>query len=178
PSAHYMELHQNLQWRDRRELVDRFLSYSIKFRIPMETVFLAINFVDRFLSRKCAGKHLEVLGSVAFTLAVKYETPDVHEKETETYLSVLHDLGGFGKGYRPSDISSIERQLLGALDYLLGTPSPFFFLRRMQILDKSSQDILTIAQYLAASSMLYEEFLGIRPSQIASASYFLAESLL
>ncbi|KAK1973566.1 cyclin-like protein [Colletotrichum cereale] len=182
PLPYYMRFHTKLDWSDRRELVENFFSYSEEFSIPVEVVFLALNFVDRFLSSNSASSSFKLLGAVAFVLAVKYETPDVHyiypKTETETDPSILETMGGKDKGYTLSDIQSIERQLLRALDYSLGTPSPFFFLRRIRTLDKSRQNILGLAQYLAASTMLNEAFVGTRPSLIAAASYFLSLTLL
>ncbi|KAK1963913.1 hypothetical protein LY78DRAFT_583668 [Colletotrichum sublineola] len=167
PLPNYMELHENLQWRDRRELVKRFFSYSDEFNIPVETLFLALNCVDRYFCKKSPGNHFKILGAVAFRLAVKYERPNVHE--TEIMSDILY-LSEFDKEYRSSAKSSIEEQLLEVLDHYHGTPSPFLFLRRIRTLDDSEQDVLEIAQYIAASTMLNKDFVGTKPSRIAAAS--------
>ncbi|KAK1954652.1 cyclin-like protein [Colletotrichum sublineola] len=173
PSPNYIKSQEELNWSDRTELIKKFFSWLKKSSITAEPVFLALNFVDRFLSYNCTDGHFEVLGAVAFALALKYEMPDVHDT-AETCVSVINNLGGWEKGYESSDISSIERRLLKVLDYSLGIPSPFFFIRCIRRLDKSRQHILGLAQYFAASTMLMKQFVGTRPSLFAAASYFLS----
>ncbi|KAK2035797.1 cyclin-like protein [Colletotrichum somersetense] len=177
PLPNYMESQMELNWGDRAELIEKFFSWSKKSSITAEPVFLALNFVDRFLSYNDTSGHLEALGAVAFALALKYEIPDVHDR-AETCPSVINDLGGWEKGYKSSDISSMEARLLKVLDHSLGIPSPFLFMRRIRSLDKSRQPVLRLAQYFAAGTMLMEQLVGTKPSLIAAASYFLSLILL
>ncbi|KAK2052354.1 hypothetical protein LY76DRAFT_671433, partial [Colletotrichum caudatum] len=171
PFAHYIEFHPYSGWDVRRRLVKRFILYCKQFTLPMEIIFLAANYVDRFLSKKTPKHHLRVLGAVAFLLAVEHEG-EIHHPPSVFDLDSFYSIY-----YEQSDIPCIREQLLKMLEDHLRVPSPFYFLRRIATVDGPRPDIHTFARYLAASTVLDERFIGMKPSQVAAASYFLSQIL-
>ncbi|KAF4473921.1 G2/mitotic-specific cyclin-4 [Colletotrichum fructicola Nara gc5] len=172
PFAHYVSFHENLTWDDRRKLVKRFLLYCKRFDLSFDILFLAVHCVDCFLSRKKTGDHLGVLGAVAFVSAVRYLG------DRDFSLSILDLHPPYGIFYKTRDLRDIQAQLLETLDHCLGMPSPFYFLSRLATLHRPQIGISNLAEYLAASTVLHEDFIGFRPSQIAAASFFLSQCLL
>lgn len=69
-----MERQKDLHWKMRGILVDWLVEVHQKFRLLPETLFLAVNIIDRFLSlRVCSLPKLQLVGITALFIASKYE---------------------------------------------------------------------------------------------------------
>lgn len=74
PTPDYMERQKDLHWKMRGILVDWLVEVHQKFRLLPETLFLAVNIIDRFLSlRVCSLPKLQLVGITALFIASKYE---------------------------------------------------------------------------------------------------------
>lgn len=74
PTPDYMERQKDLHWKMRGILVDWLVEVHQKFRLLPETLFLAVNIIDRFLSlRVCSLPKLQLVGITALFVASKYE---------------------------------------------------------------------------------------------------------
>jgi hypothetical protein len=63
-----------LKWKMRAILVDWLVDVHTKFRLLPETLYLAINLIDRFLSlRVVSCAKLQLVGVAAMFIASKYE---------------------------------------------------------------------------------------------------------
>ena len=92
PSANYMDLQQDIQWSMRSVLVDWVVQVHHRFQLLPETLFLSINYIDRFLSVKVVsvGK-LQLVGATALFLAAKYEEVNCPSIQEIVYmLSLIH----------------------------------------------------------------------------------------
>ncbi len=55
-------------------MVDWLIEFADDFKLVPETLYLAVNYVDRFLSKKNVPKHrLQLVGVTAIFIASKYE---------------------------------------------------------------------------------------------------------
>jgi len=74
PTPDYMDRQKDLHWKMRGILVDWLVEVHQKFRLLPETLFLAVNIIDRFLSlRVCSLPKLQLVGITALFIASKYE---------------------------------------------------------------------------------------------------------
>lgn len=74
PTPDYMTRQKDLHWKMRGILVDWLVEVHQKFRLLPETLFLAVNIIDRFLSlRVCSLPKLQLVGITALFIASKYE---------------------------------------------------------------------------------------------------------
>src|SRR4051794_22875269 len=74
PNPDYMVDQKDLQWKMRGILVDWLIEVHHKFRLLPETLFLAINVVDRFLSLRVVSlQKLQLVGLTSLFVASKYE---------------------------------------------------------------------------------------------------------
>ena len=80
PNPHYMEFQTEIQWSMRAVLMDWLVQVHGRFALLPETLFLTVNYVDRFLSAKIVsiGK-LQLVGATALLIASKYEEMTSHE---------------------------------------------------------------------------------------------------
>ena len=70
PKAHYMRKQQDITEGMRKNLVDWLVEVGEEYKLRAETLYLAVNFLDRFLSCMSVlrGK-LQLVGTAAILLA-------------------------------------------------------------------------------------------------------------
>ncbi|EHK99444.1 putative G2/mitotic-specific cyclin-4 [Glarea lozoyensis 74030] len=74
PNPNYMDNQSEIQWSMRSVLMDWLIQVHHRFSLLPETLFLCVNYIDRFLSCKIVslGK-LQLVGATAIFVAAKYE---------------------------------------------------------------------------------------------------------
>jgi hypothetical protein len=171
PNADYMENQKDLEWKMRGILVDWLIEVHNRFHLLPETLFLAVNIIDRFLSRKVVRlDRLQLIGVTGMFIASKYE--EVLSPPVASFRHVADD------GFSEAEILSAERWVLGTLDYDLSYPNPMNFLRRISKADAYDIHTRTLGKYLMEISLLDHRFMNYLPSHIAAAAMYLARMVL
>jgi G2/mitotic-specific cyclin 2 len=171
PNPQYMNHQDDLSWKTRGILIDWLIEVHTRFHLLPETLFLAINVIDRFLSEKVIQlDRLQLVGITAMFIASKYE--EVLSPHVANFVHVADD------GFMESEILSAERFILGTLDYDLSYPNPMNFLRRISKADNYDMQTRTIGKYLMEISLLDHRFMSFRPSHIAAAAMYLSRMIL
>jgi len=167
----YMDNQNELEWKMRGILVDWLLEVHTRFRLLPETLFLAVNIIDRFLSAKVVQlDRLQLVGVTAMFIASKYE--EVLSPHVQNFRHVADD------GFTEDEILSAERFVLAALNYDLSYPNPMNFLRRISKADNYDIQTRTLGKYLLEIGCLDHRFLAHPPSQVAAAAMYLARLVL
>lgn len=167
----YMNNQGELEWKMRGILVDWLLEVHTRFRLLPETLFLAVNIIDRFLSNKIVQlDRLQLVGVTAMFIASKYE--EVLSPHVQNFRHVADD------GFTEEEILSAERFVLAALDYDLSYPNPMNFLRRISKADNYDIQTRTLGKYLLEIGCLDHRFIAHPPSQVAAAAMYLARMVL
>ncbi|KAF1356194.1 cyclin-like protein [Delphinella strobiligena] len=171
PNPDYMESQVELEWKMRGILVDWLLEVHTRFRLLPETLFLAVNIIDRFLSTKVVQlDRLQLVGVTAMFIASKYE--EVLSPHVQNFRHVADD------GFTEQEILSAERFVLAALDYDLSYPNPMNFLRRISKADNYDIQTRTLGKYLLEIGCLDHRFIQYPPSHVAAAAMYLARLVL
>lgn len=171
PNPDYMDNQGELEWKMRGILVDWLLEVHTRFRLLPETLFLAVNIIDRFLSAKVVQlDRLQLVGVTAMFIASKYE--EVLSPHVQNFVHVADD------GFTEAEILSAERFVLAALDYDLSYPNPMNFLRRISKADNYDIQTRTLGKYLLEIGCLDHRFLQYPPSQVAASAMYLARLAL
>ncbi|MEW5304559.1 MAG: hypothetical protein WDW36_007162 [Sanguina aurantia] len=105
----------------RRVLVDWMSDVADDFKFLSETLFLAINYLDRFLGSQAVPRNiLQLLGVTCLWLAAKYE-----EVNPPTSYELANATDGMCD---PKQMAGMEKALLSVLEYNLGCPTSLSFL--------------------------------------------------
>src|SRR5437667_12829707 len=123
PNAHYMDNQHEIQWSMRAVLIDWLVQVHHRFNLLPETLFLCVNYIDRFLPCKVVslGK-LQLVGATAMFIAAKYE-----EINCPSVQEIVYMVDG---GYTIDEILKAERVMLTMLQFELGGRDPMsVFLR-------------------------------------------------
>lgn len=171
PNPDYMDFQTELEWKMRGILVDWLIEVHTRFHLLPETLFLAVNIIDRFLSHKVVQlDRLQLVGVTALFIASKYE--EVLSPHVTNFRHVADD------GFTEAEILSAERFVLSTLNYDLSYPNPMNFLRRISKADGYCMQTRTIGKYLMEISLLDHAFMEHSPSLVAAAAMYTARVVL
>lgn len=136
-----------------------------------ETLYLAINLLDRMLSEKqCSLSKLQLLGVTCLRIAAKYE---------ETWCLAVDQFVALTEGaYTANQINGAERYILGTLDWNLSCPGPMSWLRRASKAEGYDATSRTVAKYLMEISVVDPVLCGVKSSLVAAAAIYLARLYL
>lgn len=171
PNPQYMSHQDDLEWKTRGILIDWLIEVHTRFHLLPETLFLAVNVIDRFLSEKVVQlDRLQLVGITAMFIASKYE--EVLSPHIANFRHVADD------GFTEQEILSAERFVLTTLNYDLSYPNPMNFLRRISKADNYDIQSRTMGKYLMEISLLDHRFMAYRPSHVAAGAMYLARLIL
>ncbi|KAE8146346.1 cyclin-like protein [Aspergillus avenaceus] len=171
PNAHYMDNQAEIQWSMRSVLMDWLVQVHHRFSLLPETLFLCVNYIDRFLSCKIVslGK-LQLVGATAIFIAAKYE-----EINCPSVQEIVYMVDG---GYTVDEILKAERFMLTMLQFELGWPGPMSFLRKISKADDYDLETRTLAKYFLEITIMDERFVGCPPSFTSAGAHCLARLML
>lgn len=169
----YMKKQQDITGSMRSILVDWLVEVSEEYKLNVETLYLAVNYTDRFLSQMSVlrGK-LQLVGTAGMYIAAKYEEispPDVTE-----FVYITDDT------YTKKQVLRMEHLLLKVLDFRMNTPTINCFLTHFLRFLKmtklnTSEKVESLARYLAELTLIESEtYLSFLPSQIAASAIYLS----
>lgn len=170
PIKKYLEKQTEINRNMRSILVDWMVEVQESFELNHETLYLAVKLVDMFLSKIMVKRDkLQLLGTTAMYLAAKYDErcPPV----IDDFCYICDD------AYPQKDVIKMEMQILKTLDFDIGVPLSYRFLRRYARCTKLDMETLTLARYILETSLTDYDFIDVRDSMIASACLMLARSI-
>lgn len=170
PKNYFLYRH-SLKPRMRSILVDWLVEVHLKFRLIPETLLLAINLMDCFLTEEDIGvDKLQLLATGCLFLAAKYE--EVWSPTVKNYAYVTDGASTV------EDILGAEKFILKTLNFNLSYPNPMNFLRRISKADNYDINTRTMGKYLLEITVMDYNFLGTRPSLCTAAAMYVARVLL
>ncbi|XP_047310700.1 cyclin-A2-4-like [Impatiens glandulifera] len=173
PFMSYMEkMQKDVTPTMRGILVDWLVEVTEEFKLVPDTLYLTVNFIDRFLSRNCMDRQrLQLLGITCMLIASKYE--EVCSPRVDEFCFITDST------YTREEVLTMEKQVLNLLNFQLSAPTPKTFLRRFlraahALNNAPSLELEFLANYLTELTLVDYEFLKFIPSMIAAAAVFLA----
>ncbi|CCF55976.1 hypothetical protein KAFR_0A05410 [Kazachstania africana CBS 2517] len=154
----------------RAVLVDWLVEVHEKFSCFPETLYLAINLMDRFLSRnKATIDKLQLVAVTSLFIAAKFE--EIHLPKIAEY-SYITD-GAASK----LDIRRAEMFMLTKLGFDIGWPNPLNFLRRISKADNYDSTTRNIAKFLLEYSICSHRYVHLKPSLLSAISMYISRRI-
>lgn len=171
PSATYMDQQRDINHKMRAILVDWLVEVHSKYRLHDETLWLAVQIVDRYLqTSQVMRNRLQLIGVAAMLIAAKFE--EIHPPEVRDFAYITDNT------YSKQEILDMEAVILNVLAFDLASPTAVHFLTKFQRANKGSEAHKHLAQYIAELSLLEMKFLKCKPSQVAAAAVLLSNRLM
>ncbi|KAK9464677.1 cyclin-like protein [Lipomyces arxii] len=172
PDVNMMDLQPELEWHMRPYLLDFLVESHLSLRLHPQTLFLAVNLIDRYCSRRVVfKKHYQLVGCAALWIAAKYEDKKDRVPTVRELKIMCCD------AYEEDMFVQMEGHVLSTLEWNIGHPTTYTFLtQRLRYSRSSVLDNLT--HYLSEMCLFHKAFLGFAPSVIANASIIVAQHIL
>ncbi|KAI4901256.1 hypothetical protein NFI96_015256 [Prochilodus magdalenae] len=168
PKPTYMRKQPDITNCMRIILVDWLVEVAEEYKLCSETVFLAVNYLDRFLSCMSVlrGK-LQLVGTAAILVAAKYE--EIYPPEVDEFVYITDDT------YSKKQLLRMEHLILKVLSFDMTAPTSHQFLMQYVLVEGVCAKTANLALYLSELSLMeVDPFLQFLPSMIAAAAYCLA----
>ena len=167
PIGDYMERQVCLSRWMRSLLVDWMVEVQESFELNHETLYLAVKLVDLYLTKVTVGKEtLQLLGAASLFIASKYD-----ERIPPMVEDFLYICDG---AYTQRELIRMEMSVLKVVDFDLGIPLSYRFLRRYARCAKVSMPTLTLARYILEYSLMDYSTIMFSDSKMAAAALLLA----
>ncbi|XP_006459343.1 hypothetical protein AGABI2DRAFT_134807 [Agaricus bisporus var. bisporus H97] len=172
PQPDYMINQSEITWEMRQTLVDWLLQVHFRYHMLPETLWIAINIVDRFLSRRVVslGK-LQLVGVTAMFIAAKYE--EILAPSVDEFVFMTEN------GYTKDEILKGERIVLQTLEFQISHYcSPYSWMRKISKADDYDIQTRTLSKFLTEVTLLDHRFLRVKPSLVAAIGMYCARKML
>ncbi|KAH8381599.1 hypothetical protein KR093_008955 [Drosophila rubida] len=165
--ADYMPKQIHLTSWMRTLLVDWMVEVQETFELNHETLYLAVKIVDLYLCRQVINKEkLQLLGAASFFIACKYD--ERQPPLIEDFLYICDN------AYNHGELVRMEMETLRIIDFNLGVPLSYRFLRRYARCAKVQMPTLTLARYILELSLMDYATIRFSDSQMACAALYMA----
>jgi hypothetical protein len=157
----------------RPYLIDFLVEAHAAFQLLPETLFLAVNLLDRYCSRRVVYKrHYQLVGCSALLIAAKYgdkkdRVPLI--RELKSMCCSLYDEEMF---------TQMEWHVLNTLGWAVGHPTIDTWLKLALYESADDAEVHHMTLYLAEIAMYHKDFVGSKPSVMAGAALALARGIL
>jgi len=169
-NPNYMKIQIDLLPEYRFVLIEWMSEVYIKYCLTSETLFLAIQLVDQFLSIKPVSRvKLQLIGLTALLIACKFE--ELFSPEVKDFIYLCDN------AYTREEVLRMERVMLTILGYNLALANPLYFLRRFSRAARSDAMTHTLSKYLSELTVSSYEMLKFLPSEVAAASVYIARKM-
>jgi hypothetical protein len=166
-------MQREIQWFMRPFLIDFLIEAHAAFALLPETLFLTVNLLDRYCSKRVVYKqHYQLVGCAALLIAAKYgdkkdRVPQINE--LNNMCCGLYDSGMF---------TQMEMHVLNTLEWSIGHPTVDFFTQLMVTEEADDREVEHMAAFLCEISLYQRDFVSTKPSIMARASLALARAIL
>lgn len=166
-----MNLQPEINDSMRTTLINWLMDVIIDFKFHSSTLHLAVNYLDRYLSKKgIMKKYLQLLGVCCLLLASKCE---------EVHGCLIHDLVEIcDKSYTQHEVRLMEHKILNVIKFDLVAPTTLSYLDTLLSLLKADEKITRLCQLMADVTVLKYCLLKYRPSEIAASIVYLAYDMM
>ena len=172
PSSDYMSGQNEITWEMRQTLVDWLLQVHLRYHLLPETLWIAVNIVDRFLTHRVVSLvKLQLVGVTALFIASKYE--EILAPSVDEFVFMTEN------GYSREEVLKGERIILQTLDFKISQYcSPYSWMRKISKADNYDIQTRTLSKFLTEVTLLDHHFLRVKPSLVAAVGMYTARRML
>merc|ERR1711962_539605 len=145
PKGNYMVKQTDITHSMRSILIDWLVEVSEEYKLQTETLHLAVNYIDRFLSYMAVQRSkLQLVGAACMFIAAKYE--EIYPPDVGEFVYITDDT------YNKRQVLRMEHLVLKVLGFDLSIPTTFLFLNQMCERSKTEDKTKHLAMFLCELS--------------------------
>ncbi|XP_060173383.1 putative cyclin-A3-1 [Lycium barbarum] len=177
PLPDYLEkIQKDVTANMRGVLVDWLVEVAEEYKLLVDTLYLTVSYIDRFLSVNVIPRQrLQLLGVSAMLIAAKYE--EISPPNVEDFCYITDNT------FTKKEVVKMEADVLQSLKFEMGNPTTKTFVRRFtrvaqEDYKKAGLQLEFLGYYLAELSLLDYSCVKFLPSLVAAAVIFLSRFTL
>ncbi|WEW59648.1 hypothetical protein PRK78_005127 [Emydomyces testavorans] len=173
PDVDSIDIQTEIQWFMRPYLLDFLIEAHAAFQLLPATLFLTVNLLDRYCSKRVVYKrHYQLVGCAALLIAAKYgdkkeRVPTI--KELKSMCCSLYDDDMFVQ---------MEWHVLHTLGWSIGHPTVDSFLQIAVIDTPYDPEVEHLSLYILEISLFHRDFVSKHSADLARASLALSRCIL
>ncbi|RSH81279.1 uncharacterized protein EHS24_008721 [Apiotrichum porosum] len=173
PSTDLIDQQPEIEWHMRPFLIDFIVEMHEQWRLRPEVLYLAVNIVDRYCSRRVVyRRHYQLIGCAALLIASKFED----SKDRVPPIRELFDV--CCESYEPSSFVQMESHMLNTIHWVLGHPTTEawlrYFVKSPSVTQSEDARVQNTARFIMELSLFHRQFVDARPSVVAWGALSLA----
>ncbi|ALC44477.1 CycA [Drosophila busckii] len=156
----------------RSILVDWLVEVAEEYKLDTETLYLAVAYMDRFLSQMSVKRaKLQLVGTAAMYIASKYE--EIYPPDVGEFVFLTDNT------YTKAQVLRLEQVLLKILSFNLCTPTAYVFINTYAVICDMPEKLKNLTLYIAELSLLDgESYMQYLPSMMSAGALALARHML
>ena len=118
----YMSKQSDINNRMRAILIDWLIDVHLKYKLVPQTMYIAVNLIDRYLEKNDTNRaYLQLVGVTAMFIAYKYE--EIYPPELKDFVYITDGT------YVKSDVLKMENKMLASLNFDVTFPTQGIYLK-------------------------------------------------
>ncbi|XP_028403157.1 G2/mitotic-specific cyclin-A-like [Dendronephthya gigantea] len=176
PKSGYMKKQPDINNSMRAILVDWLVEVAEEYRLSPDTLYLAVNYIDRFLSSMVVlRKKLQLVGTACMLIASKLE--EIYPPEVAEFVYITDDT------YSDKEVRKMENLVLKVLAFDLCVPTILSFLGRYEraadVPEGMKRKFCFLTRYICELTLqAADPYLKYHPSTIAASAVVLSLHIL
>lgn len=168
PKWNYMGKQPDITFSMRTILVDWLIEVAEEYKLQPETLYLAVSYIDRFLSVMSVQRaKLQLVGAACMFIASKYE--EIYPPDVSEFVYITDDT------YTKKQVLRMEHLVLKVLGFDLSPPTTHLFVNNYCQMFGMSEKSQHLSMYINELTLLDgENMLRFSPSILAASSVALA----
>lgn len=168
PRPNYLDKQDHIDAKMRATLIDWIVAVTTHFNMQTETLYLAVSYIDRFLSKmKTVKSKLQLVGTAALMIAAKFEEISVPSVDDYVYLT--------DDSYTCEEVIKMEKLILRVFAFDVMVPTAIDFLKLYCHYAGLPDKVKFLSMFVCELSLMETiPYLKFPPSHLAAASVALA----
>lgn len=171
PRHDYMATQTDINARMRAILIDWLIEVHLKYKLRRETLYLAVNLIDRYMAiLPVSRRRLQLVGVVGMFVAAKFE--QIHPPRVTEFVYITDNT------YTKEDILSMECEMLSALKFEVAVPTQAQCMDYLLKPNQCNQKQEALVNYLLELALVDLRSIRHVPSMLVSASLLLSNEIM
>ena len=167
PDGEYMTAQSDINSNMRGILVDWLVEVAEEYKLHAETLFLSINYIDRFLSKNDVQRgELQLVGITCMLVAAKYE--EIYPPSVDDFVYISDN------AYAREQVIKQEVIVLNSLGFHCTVVTARQFLRRFAKAARADHTTHELSHFFAELTLVESQYMQFRTSVIAASAMMLA----
>lgn len=167
----YMSNQSDINYRMRAILIDWLIDVHLKYKLLPQTMYIAVNLIDRYLEKNETNRaKLQLVGVTAMFIACKYE--EIYPPELKDFVYITDG------AYVKSDVLKMEVKMLDSLNFDVTFPTQWTIFETYKRKLELDEKTFKLAWFLMELCLIDYKTLKFKMSHIAASAILIASKTM